>query len=405
MKKIITFMFMYMIIMMSLTSHKLMNKMFMMDKLSFIMLLLTMLSTSLILLSSSTFNKIKNMLIPIFIILMLTFTANNMFNFYILFELVLIPTFLLITMHGNQPERLQASIYLLIYTILASLPLLISIIYLKNPSFLLMTINMTKFNLIMFMMLAFLVKMPMYFMHLWLPKAHVEAPMEGSMILAAILLKLGGYGLIRLMPIFNKSINKINLWIISISLLGTCYTCLNCIQQKDMKELIAYSSVAHMGLVLTGVFSYLNMGMNGSIMMMFAHGLSSSALFMLVTNLYNKYHSRNIMNIKGLLTIMPNMTFWWFILMATNMSAPPSINTMSEILLMSNLIMWNMSSMIMIMIITLMTTSFSMLLFTNLIHNKPQMNFSKSTYHKIFLSLFIHTIMMMMMLFKMEIML
>nr|YP_009058794.1 NADH dehydrogenase subunit 4 [Selenops bursarius]AIM52660.1 NADH dehydrogenase subunit 4 [Selenops bursarius] len=376
------------------------------DTLSSMMIMLTLISVMLIIISSNMIKEISKTIIPILIILTLTFSVSNMLNFYILFEIVLIPTMILITLSGKQPERLQASIYLIIYTLTASLPLLTSIIYMKNnPSFLISNILMMKFNLITFMTLAFLVKMPMYFTHLWLPKAHVEAPLEGSMILAAVLLKLGGYGLLRFLPICIKSINKMNYWIISISLIGASATSLNCIRQKDLKSLIAYSSVAHMGLVLVGIFSSNYIGITGAVMMMIAHGLSSSALFLLVNDLYSKYHSRNILSFKGLITLIPNITFWWFMFMAINISAPPSINTISEIFLMSSMIYWNQYSMIMIFMVSLMTASFSMSLFVNLSHNKNELMSSYNTQQKIFLSLFIHLIPLILILMKMEMML
>nr|YP_009058781.1 NADH dehydrogenase subunit 4 [Plexippus paykulli]AIM52647.1 NADH dehydrogenase subunit 4 [Plexippus paykulli] len=381
----------------------LMSILYMMDPLSIIMILLTLMSTLLIYLSSYNLKYITPTMSLIMITLLMTFFSKNMLMFYIMFELVLIPTMILITMNGKQPERLQASIYLIIYTVTASLPLLMTIIFTHyNNSFMFSSISMLKFSMVIFIMMAFLVKMPMYLTHLWLPKAHVEAPLEGSMILAAVLLKLGGYGIIRFMPLCISTINKINFWIISISLIGATATSMNCIRQKDLKSLIAYSSVAHMGFVLTGLFTLNYIGLMGSITMMIAHGLASSALFLLVNDLYYKYHSRNILMFKGLLTLMPNITFWWFMFMALNISAPPTINTLSEIMMMSSLIYWNNNSIIMIFMMSLMTASFSLMMFVNIIHNKNNMLPSINTPQKIFLSLFLHFIPTVMMIMKLE---
>nr|YP_009040877.1 NADH dehydrogenase subunit 4 [Telamonia vlijmi]AIB04198.1 NADH dehydrogenase subunit 4 [Telamonia vlijmi] len=403
--QLITISVICMIMLMNLSlNFTLLSNMFMMDSLSFIMIMLTMISTSLIFLSSSNLKNISYTMIPIFIILLMTFSSKNMLLFYIMFEMVLIPTMILITMNGKQPERLQASIYLIMYTVMASLPLLMMIISSNsNNSFTFNKIKLLKFSLIIFIMLAFLVKMPMYLTHLWLPKAHVEAPLEGSMILAAVLLKLGGYGIIRFSPMCITLMNKINYWIISISLIGATTTSLNCIRQKDLKSLIAYSSVAHMGFVLTSLFTMNYMGLTGAIIMMIAHGLVSSALFLLVNDLYYKYHTRNILMFKGLMSLMPNITFWWFMFTALNMSAPPSISTMSEIMMMSSLISWNNNSLILIFLMSIMAASFSLMMFVNIIHNKnSSMLISINTEQKIFLSLFIHFIPTLLIIMKLE---
>nr|YP_010026153.1 NADH dehydrogenase subunit 4 [Ctenoplusia albostriata]QOQ36991.1 NADH dehydrogenase subunit 4 [Ctenoplusia albostriata] len=314
-------------------------------------------------------------IIFLLIMLYLTFSVMNMFMFYLFFEGSLIPTLLLIIGWGYQPERIQAGMYLLFYTLFVSLPLLMGIFYMYNEMqsmliYFLKFFNLNFYMLYFSMIMAFLVKMPMYFVHLWLPKAHVEAPVSGSMILAGIMLKLGGYGLMRLM-IFLQQINlKMNyIWIV-VSLVGGFYISLKCFCQVDIKSLIAYSSVAHMSIVISGIMVMNYWGFIGSYILMIGHGLCSSGMFCLANISYERLHSRSLYINKGMMNFMPSMSLWWFLLMSSNMAAPPSLNLMGEISLINSLMSWSWISMIMLMLISFFSAGYSLYLYSFIQHGK-----------------------------------
>nr|YP_010826791.1 NADH dehydrogenase subunit 4 [Porotermes planiceps]UYX57308.1 NADH dehydrogenase subunit 4 [Porotermes planiceps]WHM51961.1 NADH dehydrogenase subunit 4 [Porotermes planiceps] len=308
--------------------------------------------------------------VVVFLLIMLycTFSSVSFFSFYLFFEGSLIPTLFLVLGWGYQPERLQAGIYLLLYTLLASLPLLVGIMSIYNVFSSLCFFSMIDvyFSSVFFyfcMIIAFLVKMPMFLVHLWLPKAHVEAPVSGSMILAGVLLKLGGYGLLRVFY-FLSNFYVFNFIWVSVSLVGGVIVSLICLRQTDLKSLVAYSSVAHMGIVVGGIMTLSYWGFCGSYVLMIAHGLCSSGLFCLVNISYERLGSRSLLVSSGLMNLMPSMSMWWFLLSSCNMAAPPSINLLGEISLLNSLVSWSWFSMLTLMLLSFFSAAYTLYLFS-----------------------------------------
>lgn len=181
--------------------------------------------------------------------------------------------------------------------------------------------------------MAFAVKMPIYPFHIWLPEAHVEAPTVGSMLLASLLLKMGSYGFLRFsLAMLPEGSVHYNALVSTLALLGVVYGSLSTIRQIDLKRIIAYSSVAHMNLVMLGLFSYNQQGIEGATYLMIGHGVVSAALFFCVGTLYDRYHSRLLRYYGGLVTVMPLFSFFFFIFTLANMSFPGTSNFLGEIL-------------------------------------------------------------------------
>nr|AHX97794.1 NADH dehydrogenase subunit 4 [Elasmosoma sp. QL-2014] len=348
------------------------------DNLSISLIMLTIWINSLATMAFTPLKKTSNMfLITILMMtlaLVLCFSSINMLTFYIMFESSLIPMIFIIMGWGAQIDRIQASMYMLFYTLLGSLPFLVTLFFLfkklNTLSFILMynfsnTLYSNNIFLFLSILGAFLIKLPLYFTHSWLPKAHTEAPVSGSMILAGIMLKLGTYSIYRLILIFNFINMKFSFIIISVSLVGSIYCSLMCLNQMDMKIIVAYSSIVHMNFSLASLFMANSWGFKGTLWMMIAHGLCSSALFFLVNLNYERTHSRLIIFNKGLINILPSLSMWWFLICVSNFGAPPSMNLLSEIILIKSILSKSNLNLVMVFFIPLLSTLYSILLFSS----------------------------------------
>nr|QOJ45122.1 NADH dehydrogenase subunit 4 [Allobates aff. melanolaemusi AR-2020] len=305
---------------------------------------------------------------------LLAFMANNLILFFIMFEATMIPTLILITRWGAQKERMMAGTYLLFYTLSGSMALLTALLFFHENigtlSFTLLKEISTQLYSLPFAptwwlacFLAFLIKMPLYGVHLWLPKAHVEAPIAGSMILAGTLLKLGGYGILRMGSMMGDSLMFMAAPLITFSLFGVFLSAILCSRQTDLKSLIAFSSVSHMGLVIAASMIKTDWSIAGAMILMISHGLVSSALFCLANTIYERTNTRTLVLLQGSQIIFPLAAAWWLMASLLNMALPPFSSFMGELSILLSLFQWSYLTLLISALSIIFTTSYSLYLF------------------------------------------
>ncbi len=328
------------------------------DGLSLLLFMLTTLFGPIVILSS--WNSVKKSLVGYYSMLLIlqtaslgVFAALDLIVFYIFFELSLIPMYFLIGIWGGS-DRIRATVKFFIYTLVGSLIMLVALIYLgynagaatgtftftadwrfiSSPEYTIGLVEQTWMFLAF--ALAFCIKVPLFPFHTWLPYAHTEAPTAGSVVLAAIMLKLGTYGLVRVcMPVFPNAFMEFAPYLAILAVIGIIYGALVAMVQKDVKKLVAYSSVSHLGFVVLGIFAFNTIAIQGAIIQMINHGLSTGALFLIVGMIYDRAHTRKISDFGGIAKVMPVFAVMFMIATLASIGLPGLNGFVGEFLILN----------------------------------------------------------------------
>lgn len=311
--------------------------------------------------------------VRIILVLGFVFISINLLRFYFIFEFVVVPIFLLIIIVGMSIERLQSALYLFLYTLVSSIPFLVFalVIYLDFGSLRFFSIETCFYPTRIWWLaisLVFLVKLPVFIVHIWLPKAHVEAPLVGSIILAGVLLKLGGFGFYRAYSLFESGALSACWLYVFVGLYGGVVISVVCLSQVDIRALIAFSSIVHIGPALRGLVRIAWLGLTGRLLIILSHGIRSSGIFYLINLCYERLGSRSALVLKGVNIFLPSLVFLIFLLVSSNISVPPSFNFCSELILVLALFRMSTFVRVVLLLIFVMVGIYNVFFYVSIAH-------------------------------------
>lgn len=356
------------------------------DGLSLWMVLLTTFLMPLAILCSWTSQKNHSqafmaLLLGLETCLLASFTCLDLLGFYIFYECTLLPMFLLIGLGGSRPRKVRAAYLLVIYTLVGSLAMLPCVLLMYSQAgstsfLLLLTEHWTparQYILWWGLFLAFAVKVPMVPLHLWLPEAHVEASTAGSVLLAGVLLKLGSYGLLRFsLPLLPEASSYYGPFVLCLCMIGLVYASLTTLRQVDLKKLVAYSSIAHMSMVILALFTLNDLGAVAGTFLMLAHGVASPALFLLVGAMYDRAHTKALKYLGGAATAMPLYSIMLFIFSLSNMALPLTPNFVAEFLCLCSIFAYNLGAFAAALIAVILSAAYTMWAYARVVHGMPK---------------------------------